>query len=247
MLDVITTISTNDAMKGIGDQAYLSVGERVPRVIRAAQEIAGCGPTERILDYGCGHGRVMRWLRAAYPDAEVSGADVLEDAVLFCAETFGAKPVHIDTSFAETDLGGVFDLIWLGSIYTHLSLESWHELTDLMVRHLAADGMLCFSVAGRSVAQKYAEGQITLRPTDAPAVDVMLDDYNSRGFGFMARTRTTEVWGRSIVRSDALLDFLAARDLTCVLYAPNSYGKQQDIVCVRPSTANRPTPTSGRT
>ena len=97
--------------------------------------------------------------------------------------------------------------------------------------------MLCFSVAGRSVAAKYADGRISLRPSDARDIQTMLAEYHASGFGFMARTSTTEVWGRSIVRSDALLDFLARRGLECIVYAPNAYGTQQDVVCVRPLAA----------
>ena len=242
MLDVIRTIAPEDAMQGVGDLAsYLSVGEKIPRVISAALDISGGEPPARILDYGCGHGRVMRWLRAAFPDATITGADVLPGAVEFCASTFGAVPLLIDKPFAETDLGDGYDLIWLGSVYTHLGRAGWDDLTDLLQRHLAPHGTLCFSVAGRTVAEKYADGRISLRPQDAPGIQTMLDDYRTNGLGFLARTRTTETWGRSIVRSDAVLDFLAGRGLTSVLYAPNAYGAQQDVVCARsgPTSAAR--------
>lgn len=49
--------------------------------------------TDRILDFGCGHGRVMRWLRAAYPNARITGTDVDKGGVDFCAATFGSHTV----------------------------------------------------------------------------------------------------------------------------------------------------------
>ena len=50
--------------------------------------ISNSGETEevaRLLDLPCGHGRVMRYLRAAFPRAEITGCDLLRDGVDHCA------------------------------------------------------------------------------------------------------------------------------------------------------------------
>ena len=47
-----------------------------------------------MLDFACGHGRVMRTLKAAFPDALLTACDIDRDGVDFCARTFGAAPVY---------------------------------------------------------------------------------------------------------------------------------------------------------
>src|SRR4051812_20897648 len=57
-------VDPHDAMH-VGDgEHYLRVGLSAMRCIRAAT----AGTPRRILDLPCGHGRVLRMLRAAYPD-----------------------------------------------------------------------------------------------------------------------------------------------------------------------------------
>ncbi|MGB3682770.1 MAG: class I SAM-dependent methyltransferase, partial [Rubrobacteraceae bacterium] len=79
-------------------------------------ELAGLSP-ESILDYGCGHGRVLRWFQSFWPNANLTAADVTEDQIEFCARTFGANPFLIDKPFDEVELPSEYDLIWLGSIF----------------------------------------------------------------------------------------------------------------------------------
>ena len=49
---------------------------------------------KRILDLPCGHGRVLRYLSAAFPEAEITACDIMREGVDFCASTFGAIPVY---------------------------------------------------------------------------------------------------------------------------------------------------------
>ena len=72
---------------------YLFGGTLAVQLIRQCLTAVGTQEVRRVLDFGCGHGRVMRVLRAAFPDAELVACDIDQDAVSFCAETFGARPV----------------------------------------------------------------------------------------------------------------------------------------------------------
>src|ERR1700729_3189423 len=75
-------------------EGYLTTGEAALKAVRLAQ-LAGRVPDfTSILDLPCGHGRVTRWIRAAYPDAKLTACDILTDGVDFCADTFGAIPVY---------------------------------------------------------------------------------------------------------------------------------------------------------
>jgi hypothetical protein len=62
-------------------------------------------------------------LKAAFPGAELTACDIDRDAVEFCAETFGAVPVCAETRPEQIRFDREFDLIWSGSLFTHLEAE----------------------------------------------------------------------------------------------------------------------------
>ena len=99
--------------------------EAAQRHVEAILGIAGAPEPQRILDFPCGHGRVLRYLRAAYPLAEITACDLNRDGVEFCAERLGAVPVMSSEDPADIRLAGEFDLIWCGSLLTHLDSGRW--------------------------------------------------------------------------------------------------------------------------
>jgi hypothetical protein len=69
-LDFIRTISPRDRMvRRSTAEHYFRVGLEALQYIQVAVVAAGTGAPNRILDLPCGHGRVLRMLRAAFPKA----------------------------------------------------------------------------------------------------------------------------------------------------------------------------------
>ena len=79
----------------------------------------------RILDLPCGHGRVLRFLRREWPGAEIVACDIDPDGAEFCCESFGATSIYAAENPQETPLRGRFDVIWSGSLLTHLDKTRW--------------------------------------------------------------------------------------------------------------------------
>src|SRR6516225_708731 len=100
-------------------EAYLSVGRSALRCINVSLMVAGieAETIRTILDLPCGHGRVLRHLREAFPAANITASDLRRDAVDYCAKTFGARPLYSDEDVARIALApNSFDLIWVGSL-----------------------------------------------------------------------------------------------------------------------------------
>src|SRR3954470_17160464 len=152
------TLSPNDDMLHVPPDAYFVTGLSGLAVIVQALLAAGKLEAERILDYPCGHGRVMRMLRARFPDAWIVGTDVNRDGVDFCAETFGSTPVYAPPEPNRLVIDENLALIWVGSRFTHLDEPTCHELMETCLKHLAPRGVLVFTTAGRYVATR--EGAI---------------------------------------------------------------------------------------
>ena len=236
--DFIETISPNDWMfKGNPvAENYFRAGWSVGRVLKAATDIVEAKPA-RILDFGCGHGRVLRWLKAVYPDAEIVAADRVRGGVDFCRDTFGATPVYSVDAFDQLNLGGDFDLIWLGSVYTHLPLSLWTKLTDILKSNLSPNGLLAFSFAGPHVAKLIMAGERNASAEVTPGeFDKFLSDYQTTGSSYARHEGVGDrEWGRSLISHSRLFDFLHLSGLSITLLGEQLYDNRQDIVVCKPT------------
>src|SRR5689334_9873650 len=75
-LDVIKTTAARDDMLMKGwEHQYFAVGADALRLILLSMSTAGKRDFKSILDLPCGHGRVMRYLKARFPEARLTACD----------------------------------------------------------------------------------------------------------------------------------------------------------------------------
>lgn len=180
---VITTISPADGMFSGDREHYFWAGHSALECVRLGLERAGKTEVRSILDFPCGHGRVVRTLGAAFPAAALTVCDLDRDGVDFCARTFGATPVYSHVDPGSIRIDGSFDLIWVGSLFTHLDVERWQGFLALFRSLLAPGGVLLFTTAGRFVVRELRRGVSRLGLSPAGA-DAILAAYDARGYGY---------------------------------------------------------------
>ena len=234
---IIRTISPNDEMFAGKDVEYFAVGQSALDCIRIGLQAAQKSPAEvrRILDLPCGYGRVLRYLRAAFPQAEITACDILRDGVDFCASTFAAVPVYSHDDPAKIPLEhDAFDLIWVGSLFTHLDADLWSRFLGLFQALLRPGGALIFSTHGHGayrnmITQSFDYGIPYYRKT------VILYNYERRGFGYVTYPGSRGYYGLSLSNPTWVLAHLARfRDLRLVHFAERSWANHHDcFVCVR--------------
>ena len=148
-------IHVNDMMYEGHPTGYFLSSYSALSCIRTALDKADKKSILSVLDFGCGHGRILRALAANFPEAALTAVDTNKSGVNFCAKEFGAKPVYSNYAFSNLAFDRKFDLIWVGSVFTHLSGERWIPLLRLLRSLLAEGGLLLFSTHGRD-AEKVA-------------------------------------------------------------------------------------------
>ena len=162
---------------------YFRVGLSAIRCIDEALARADLKEVRTILDLPCGSGRVMRFLRQRFSDAEITACDLRAGPVQFCVRTFGAEPAFSSLNLDEVSLGKKFDLIWCGSLVTHLNEHGIVALLRLFNRHLAASGIMLFTTNGDFVART-----IPTRDFDYGLKQEQIDrigiEYPQTGYGF---------------------------------------------------------------
>ena len=146
-IEINRTISPNDDMFAGNVDPYFSVGRSGLVCIRRALAAIGedSGDPARILDFPCGHGRVLRHIRAAFAESEITACDLSRDGVDFCRDRFGATAVYSNEDPSKIPLPrDSFDLIWVGSLLTHFDAPLWVPFLTFFRSLLKPGGVLAW-------------------------------------------------------------------------------------------------------
>lgn len=121
----------------------------------------------------------MRWLRAANPHSEITGCDLNQHGVNFCAREFGAVPMYSQENLEAVEFPQPFDLVWCGSLLTHLPLEAQQVTLRRLLDWTREDGLVVLTLQGRFMASQLERGEADF----ADNVDTigLLRDFRERG------------------------------------------------------------------
>jgi len=179
--EVDRTVHPNDEMMIAGhEDSYWLMGDWALRCVRASLACAALSfqvKTESILDLPCGYGRVLRFLQVAYPNAEITACDISREGVDFCVDTFGVRGLYSSTDPADIKTG-TYDLIWCGSLMTHMPEDRWDPWLSFFEDHLNPGGTVVFTTHGDG----YASGLFSVHmPENLPELQ---ERYRRIGFAF---------------------------------------------------------------
>ena len=156
---------------------FLSAGREASENIRDVFE-ASRQPASRYarwLDFGCGCGRVARHLERTVPIGELWGIDVDEEALRWTASHVRGRYARVAADPPTALPPGHMDVVYAGSVFTHLSEERQLAWLAELHRVMRPGGLL--------IASTHAPGLSWSRP------DLSEDDRQAlarRGFVFAA-------------------------------------------------------------
>ena len=225
-IEVSGALAPGDAMRKEGqNEAYLNVGRSALYAIATVLDArsaynGGNTPVQRILDYGCGYGRVSRFLRAAFPDAQIDVTDLLAPGVAWCVQNFRCTAVDAQA------LPDTYDLIWLGSVFTHLNPVAAKNLLHDLKAALRPSGVLTLTSRGRysaSIAKAGVRGLIEEKK------ETMLRDYERTGYGFAEYDRTPG-YGVSTVKQSWYFDAIVDDEFIQIAAMEKGWASNQDVL-----------------
>jgi SAM-dependent methyltransferase len=143
----------------VGDSDFRATGEAF---LDHFHELAGLRPEDRVLDVGCGIGRMARVLASELrPPGSYDGFDVVGEAIAWCARHYLETPApfrftHADLRNVQYNPGGrgsastyrfpygddAFDLVIATSVFTHLLADEAANYLAEAARVLAPGGRL---------------------------------------------------------------------------------------------------------
>lgn len=138
----------DDSPEGV--ETYRTRALNVIGLIDRSLEAAGrsVGDVRRWLDFGCGYGRVLRFLVQRVDPDRVYASDVIDEGVEFCASEFGVHPLHSTAALRDLDLGR-FDFLYAISVLTHLDEENETAMMEFLHRSLEPGGIALFTTHGQ--------------------------------------------------------------------------------------------------
>ena len=107
---------------------------------------------KRLLDWGCGCGRMSRFFLKHLEYLEVHGCDIDREQIEWCASNLPKGQFAVIAPFPPTRYADdMFDLVISWSVFTHLQREHQLDWLREMRRIIAPGGLLLASVSGESL------------------------------------------------------------------------------------------------
>jgi SAM-dependent methyltransferase len=194
----------------------------------------------RTLDFGCSSGRVVRVLRAAYPDADLHGCDPIGEAIAWAAENVpGVAFLHQDPDPPLPYPDDRFDVVFAISIWSHFGREAGPAWLAEMARVVRPGGLLVMTTQGWfTLARAAAE-----RSWGPAHLGMVARDLVSSGFHFFpcfgpgGDYGVVGDWGMAYLTLEWLLEH--APGWSIVGYAQGRNEGNQDVVVLRREDAVR--------
>jgi len=230
---VSTRVHPRDPMYVSGQAGhYLAVGLSASRAITDLLRPDQINASGSILDFACGYGRVLRFLRAMFPVARVTCAEIDSDALDFCRRVFDVNTVLSGPDFTTLPMPReAFDLIWCGSLITHLDEQSVSALLNMFYECLARDGVCVFTTHGQRAADWLRCGIVSYG-LDEINQRASVRQYDDDGYAY-ADLENSPRYGISLVKRQRMNELLKqAGTWQTVQYLESGWDNHQDVYAV---------------
>ena len=206
---------------------YLNVGISATRCVNSAVE--GMEPIRTVLDLPCGYGRVMRFLKMRFPDAAFTACELNPEAVEYCKSKFSAEGVVSNPNPALIPIAKKFDLIWCGSLVTHLDRAKIEELLRFFCDRLEPGGVFVFTTQGERTAQRIEQNiydyGLSLPAREAVSSKITAAD----GFGYVDYNGSSSYGVTLISRKNMSAIASSVGSWHEALFIPNGWDDHQDV------------------
>ena len=153
----------------------------VESLVTGYRELTGRSlETARVLDFGCGWGRIIRLLYKYVGYENIFAVDPWDEAIALCKQ-HGVK-AHLALSeevLTTLPFDREFDLIYAFSVFTHLSEKTAHAALNTLRRYIAGDGVLVITI--RPKQYWHAHGHTV--------AEQMMAKHDHSGFAFLPHNR----------------------------------------------------------
>ncbi|MEW6658119.1 MAG: class I SAM-dependent methyltransferase [Thermodesulfobacteriota bacterium] len=227
---VSINISPCDTMHAGDTRKYFNVGlSAIHCIDDVLSNISQTPSIGTILDLPSGHGRVLRFLVQRFPQAEITACEIDKKAVDYCIKHFGVRGVYSSHDLRNMSLDRQYDLIWCGSLITHMNASVINDLLAFFYRHIASNGILIFTTHGSLIADRIKKNSFDLKVTREGA-PTLLSSFQQNGFAYMEYPWKDANYGISLTSTEWIKEQLAKfKDLRICYFGEHKWDSWQDV------------------
>jgi SAM-dependent methyltransferase len=137
---------------------FLTRGQRILSDIEATLQTVGrdLSTFQNVLDFGCGCGRVLRWLRDRVPAGqELYGTDIDAEAISWCRKRLGFGRFTTNAGSPPLDFADDrFDFVYAISVFSHLREDYQKAWLGELSRVTRPGGIVLLTVHGPSCTER---------------------------------------------------------------------------------------------
>jgi len=235
--EVSKEIHPADEMWLTGKDWYFGVGESGLETVLRALSLSWLESVSTILDLPCGHGRVARYLRAAFPNVRMFFCDIDQSGVDFCSKTFQGTAIASKLELTAVPLPKV-DAIWVGSLFTHVDLDRTRRWLAYLAEHLNEHGVLVATFHGRWSI----EVQKTHPMIDGAAWAEIIRQYNASGYGYGRYSHMDlSDFGISLAKPSTIIDIASAIEGVRIIgYMERGWADNHDVLMLTKNDRVKP-------
>jgi SAM-dependent methyltransferase len=190
------TIYQHDDMFEGDLQHYLFSGTSALEVISEAMLLARKMRFDNVLDVPCGYGRVTRHLVKFFPDSQIFVSEKDKAKQHFCASAFGTNELDLPLDFRGQPTRQ-FDLIFVGSLLTHLNERLSISALHYLLKSLSEGGLLIVTTHGRyATTLTSSPGQL-----EQKALQFMRKGFGYEGGSTYGSSRMAPSWVLRVLES----------------------------------------------
>ncbi|MDX5405378.1 MAG: class I SAM-dependent methyltransferase [Bacteroidota bacterium] len=208
-------------------QAYLKTGYEIARDISSIANEKGV-EAKSFLDFGAGYGRVSRFFPFTLPGARIWVSEIKPQSLDFLKDRFAFSPILHSEAPDSLVLPEKMDIIFAGSVFTHLPKALFEPWLDTLLNGLEDNGILIFSTHNK-LDYPEAKGDFHFTESSEDTFMVEVED----------RLEDAKKYGVTYVSDRYIRDLLNSKDQISWESRRLAFGKTQDLViCQRAAAIN---------
>jgi hypothetical protein len=114
------------------------------------------------------------FLKKHSPRTHIYGGDIDQHALNFCKKEFNIIPVPSDIDFKKVKFPVSYDLIWVGSLFTHIDSKDFRDLLEKLISSLKEKEIIIFTTHGKECLNQL--GSYGLGPIEPSSIKMELEN-----------------------------------------------------------------------